>query len=246
MRKVAAAPRSAMRHVGVGNSSVWRLDHGITTGQSRERYQKATRSENAAVSERGRICSPRRRIGRRGADDRQSVRRRSNPAPSTNRRSPGRDNWVEMAQRRFRAADASARRQQNRREKSILLSAPAAAILAGLPHIDNNEHVIAGERDGKPLAGLDKIWARIRRRAGLEDVRVHDLRHSYASFGAGASFGLPILGALLGHREAQTTLRYSHLSADPLRHASDTIGAAIAAAMKGNTGQKALKKEPGN
>ena len=119
------------------------------------------------------------------------------------------------------------------REKSIFLSAPAAAILAGLPHIDNNEHVIAGERVGKPLAGLDKIWTRIRRRAGLEDVRVHDLRHSYASFGAGASFGLPILGALLGHREAQTTLRYSHLSADPLRHASDTIGAAIEAAMSG-------------
>jgi integrase len=61
---------------------------------------------------------------------------------------------------------------------------------------------------------------------------MHDLRHTFASFGAAASLGLPVVGKLLGHTQAQTTARYSHLAADPLHRAADTIGAAIAAAMK--------------
>jgi hypothetical protein len=64
-------------------------------------------------------------------------------------------------------------------------------------------------------------------------VRIHDLRHSFASFGAGASLGLPIIGKLLGHSQAATTHRYAHLDADPLRRAVETIGNTIAAAMAG-------------
>jgi integrase len=69
--------------------------------------------------------------------------------------------------------------------------------------------------------------------AGLEGVRLHDLRHSFASFGAGASLGLPIIGKLLGHSQPATTARYAHLDADPMRRAVDTIGSAISAAMEG-------------
>ena len=69
--------------------------------------------------------------------------------------------------------------------------------------------------------------------AGLDGVRIHDLRHSFASFGAGASLGLPIIGKLLGHSQAATTHRYAHLDADPLRRAVETIGGTIAAAMNG-------------
>ena len=69
--------------------------------------------------------------------------------------------------------------------------------------------------------------------AGLDGVRVHDMRHSFASFGAGASLGLPIIGKLLGHSQAATTHRYAHLDADPLRRAVETIGGTIAAAMNG-------------
>ena len=72
--------------------------------------------------------------------------------------------------------------------------------------------------------------------AGLEGVRLHDLRHSFASIGAGASMGLPIIGKLLGHSQAATTHRYAHLDADPLRRAVDTIGATITAAMEGKNG----------
>jgi len=69
--------------------------------------------------------------------------------------------------------------------------------------------------------------------AGLEGVRLHDLRHSFASIGAGASLGLPIIGKLLGHSQPTTTARYAHLDADPMRRAVDTIGATITAAMEG-------------
>jgi integrase len=115
--------------------------------------------------------------------------------------------------------------------KLIHLSPPAAEILDKLPHLDANEFVIAGGREGTSYQGLNAIWEDVRAAAGLPDVRLHDLRHTFASIGAGASLGLPIIGKLLGHTQAQTTARYAHLADDPLRKASNTIGATIAAAM---------------
>jgi integrase len=117
------------------------------------------------------------------------------------------------------------------REKNIHLSPLAIDILSNLPRVSGNEFVIAGGKAGRPYVGLDKVWGRIRLSAGLPDVRLHDLRHTYASVGVGASFGLPIIGKLLGHTQAQTTARYSHLAGDPLRKAVDTIAATISAAM---------------
>jgi hypothetical protein len=73
----------------------------------------------------------------------------------------------------------------------------------------------------------------VAKRAGLDGVRLHDLRHTYASFGAGGGLGLPIIGKLLGHTQASTTQRYAHLDADPLRRASEAIGGRIAAALDG-------------
>lgn len=117
--------------------------------------------------------------------------------------------------------------------KTIVLSAPAMAVLAGLPRM--GRHVVpglsAGAIDERPRADLQRPWAAIARRAGLDGVRLHDLRHSFASVGAGASLGLPVLGKLLGHTQARTTSRYAHVDAGPLRRASDIIGGRIAAAM---------------
>lgn len=118
-------------------------------------------------------------------------------------------------------------------KKPVYLSAAALEVLAGLPHIDGNPHIIAGEREGAPRADLKKPWAAVCKAAGLEGVRLHDLRHSFASIGAGASMGLPVIGKLLGHSQAATTHRYAHLDADPLRRAVETIGATISAAMDG-------------
>ena len=97
--------------------------------------------------------------------------------------------------------------------KSIYLSAAAQEVLASLPRIDGNPHIIPGEIKGKPRRDLKKPWAALTRAAGLQGVRIHDLRHSFASFGAGASLGLPIIGKLLGHLQAATTHRYAHLDA---------------------------------
>jgi integrase len=115
--------------------------------------------------------------------------------------------------------------------KPVYLSAAALAILAYLPRLEGNPHIVAGMKDGAPRADLKKPWAAVSKAAGLQGVRIHDLRHSFASVGAGASLGLPIIGKLLGHTQAATTNRYAHLGDDPLRRASETIGATIAAAM---------------
>lgn len=116
-------------------------------------------------------------------------------------------------------------------KKPIYLSAAAQVVLASVPRIEGNSYIIAGAKHGTSRVDLKKPWATIRREAGLDGLRLHDLRHSFASFGAGASLGLPVIGKLLGHSQATTTQRYAHLDADPLRRAADSIGSTIATAM---------------
>ena len=115
--------------------------------------------------------------------------------------------------------------------KVIYLNPPALELLASLPRLSATSHVFAGRRKGGPLGGIDKVWFRIRAAAGLNQVRLHDLRHSFASIGVVGGLSLPIIGALLGHKHAATTARYAHLSADPLRAANDVVGKRIARAM---------------
>nr|WP_244532058.1 site-specific integrase [Methylocapsa palsarum] len=116
-------------------------------------------------------------------------------------------------------------------KKPIYLSAAAQELLSSLPRIECNPHIIPGEKDGQPRADLKRPWMAVTKAAGLEGVRIHDLRHSFASFGAAASLGLPVIGKLLGHAQPSTTARYAHLDADPVRRAVETIGATIASAM---------------
>ena len=115
--------------------------------------------------------------------------------------------------------------------KTVILNAPALTVLAGLDRLGS--YVVPGDDPEKPRADLKRPWEAVARRAGLEGVRLHDLRHTYASFGAGGGLGLPIIGKLLGHTQASTTQRYAHLDADPLRRASEAIGGRIAAALDG-------------
>jgi integrase len=118
-------------------------------------------------------------------------------------------------------------------KKAIVLNAPAMAVLAGLPHI--GAYVVAGAAaatdEEKSRADLNRPWRALVKRAGLTGLRIHDLRHTHASFGAGAGLGLPIIGKLLGHTKAATTQKYAHLDIDPLRKASEHIGSRLAAAM---------------
>ena len=102
-------------------------------------------------------------------------------------------------------------------------------VLEVLPRVGS--YVIAGNDPEKPRADLQRPWALVSKQAGLDGVRLHDLRHSFASVGAGSGLGLPVIGKLLGHANAATTERYAHVAADPLRRASDAISSAIAKAM---------------
>ena len=92
--------------------------------------------------------------------------------------------------------------------------------------------MICGERPGRHLVNLEKPWRRIRKAAGLDDVRLHDLRHSFASVAASGGQSLIVIGKMLGHSQPATTARYAHLADDPLKRASDEVGARIAAAME--------------
>lgn len=116
-------------------------------------------------------------------------------------------------------------------QKIIYLNAPALNLLAGLPRIAGNPYVLPGAREGAHIVNVEDTWRRVRKTAGLEDVRIHDLRHSFASVGASAGFSLPLLGALLGHTQIATTQRYAHLANEPVRQTNEAIGARIAAAL---------------
>ncbi|WP_421880230.1 site-specific integrase [Pacificispira sp.] len=111
--------------------------------------------------------------------------------------------------------------------KTIPLNTTALDILSEIPPTDGNPHVIAGHNPGKPVVNLQKPWRRLRSRAGLEDLRIHDLRHSFASFGVTAGASLPVIGGLLGHRSMTATSTYAHLAADPLRDASERVGSLV-------------------
>src|SRR5262249_23835061 len=120
-------------------------------------------------------------------------------------------------------------------KKAIVLNAPALDILANLQRV--GAYAIAGHaaggHDDKPRSDLNRPWRAIVKRAGLAGLRIHDLRHTHASVGAGLGLGLPIIGKLLGHTQPSTTARYAHLDNDPLRRASEAIAGRIAAALEG-------------
>lgn len=117
--------------------------------------------------------------------------------------------------------------------KPIYLGSAALAILANLPRIENNPYIIAGSAPDKPRADLKNPWRALTEAAELAGLRIHDLRHSFASVGAGASLGLPIIGKLLGHTQPSTTARYAHLDDNPMKRAVEAINDTIATAMSG-------------
>src|SRR5262249_36197390 len=137
---------------------------------------------------------------------------------------------------------------KQRREHRIPISAPAVELLKELKETATGSYVFpAAGGNGRPLTDLKRSWLSICRQAGLADetprrtrtgklvygadgkplmtwratARLHDLRHTYASILASEGLSLPIIGALLGHTQAQTTARYAHLLDDPLRAATE-------------------------
>lgn len=115
--------------------------------------------------------------------------------------------------------------------KTIHLPPPALEVLSRLPHVHGNPYVIVGHKAGSHFVNLSKPWRAIRAKAGLDNLRIHDLRHAFASVAASSGMGLPIIGKMLGHSQPQTTARYAHLASDPVKEAAAKVAGTIEAAM---------------
>jgi integrase len=124
------------------------------------------------------------------------------------------------------AKQASTTKQKQHHQ--VPLSAPARQILTRLREKNPTSPWVFPGRNGPLKSDIKRHWKRVCAAAGISGLRIHDLRHSYASQLASAGFSLPTIGALLGHSQPQTTARYSHLFDDPLRRATEKVGAVIA------------------
>jgi len=114
---------------------------------------------------------------------------------------------------------------KQKRVHRVPLNAAAIALLDGLPR--NGDYLFHGRFDGEPIKDIRKFWNEIRKAAKLPDLRLHDLRHTYAALLASQGLSLPIIGQLLGHTQAHTTHRYAHLLDEPLKDATDRVGSLI-------------------
>jgi len=130
--------------------------------------------------------------------------------------------WVDLDAKLLRLPDTKGGRL------TVSLADAAVALLSELKkNAGDHAYVIPGAVKGKSLVNLQKPWRALRAIAGLDDVRIHDLRHTFASIGAGMGMSLHMLGRLLGHTQAATTSRYAHLAQTPVQAAADAIGAEV-------------------
>lgn len=125
--------------------------------------------------------------------------------------------------------------------KAIILPAPAVAILRKLPREDGSAWVFPGRDPSKPVGNLDDPWQAVRSAAGLEDVHLHDLRHTFGATSAGLGQSLRVIGAILGHSSQATTQRYAHVAPSPAREAASATAAALDKAMKKRPAPRARK-----
>lgn len=112
----------------------------------------------------------------------------------------------------------------------VPLSPPAIQLLANIKERGDDKKFVFPSRRGSKhphITELKKAWSRICKLAKLEDVRIHDLRHTFASVLVSGGASLPLIGALLGHTQVQTTQRYAHMMDNPLREATARVGAII-------------------
>src|SRR5271169_448477 len=124
--------------------------------------------------------------------------------------------------------------------KTVPLGAPALRALAELPRQEGSPYVLPAERGDGHFVGIQKPWQRVRGAAGLDDVRIHDLRHSFASIAVSGGDSLYLIGKVLGHRQSRTTERYAHLKDDPLRAVANRTSERIAAIMQGSRETKVV------
>ena len=117
-------------------------------------------------------------------------------------------------------------------KKIVYLSEQATEVLKGITRNQKDVFVFPGKDPKNPITTIRKPWVNICKAAGLSELRLHDLRHSFASVGASDGLSLTVIGALLGHSNPMTTERYAHLAASPVHQAADQIGHLITKSLK--------------
>ena len=132
---------------------------------------------------------------------------------------------LEAGELRLRDAKTGARQ--------VALSPAAVRVLSAIPRTAESPWVIAGSRPGTRLSNLNAAWLVVRARAGLEDVRLHDLRHSFASRALALGESLTMIGKLLGHRKVATTARYAHLAQDSVKASAARVAESLGADLAG-------------
>jgi integrase len=135
--------------------------------------------------------------------------------------------YVDLANRVIRLPKEATK---EKRPKTLFITPYIEGVLKNIRRMEGNPYVVVSERnDGKPIMDVKKPWDRIKKAAGITtELHLHDLRHSHASMANALGYSLPMIGALLGHTQAQTTLRYAHLATDHLRKAAEDISNRIA------------------
>ena len=111
--------------------------------------------------------------------------------------------------------------------RRVPLTPAVERVLAGIPRAEDNPWVIAGEKQGDRLRQIDPFWNRLRARAGLDGLRLHDCRHSFASRALAIGESLSAISRLLGHKTVMTTVRYAHLARDTERASAAKVGDSI-------------------
>ena len=125
--------------------------------------------------------------------------------------------------------------------RRIPLPREAYDVLMELPRVQGNPYVILGEGENGPLINLQKPWRRIRKIAGIDDVRIHDLRHTYASVAMQDGIDPFTLKEILGHKNLTTTLRYAHLADEAVQRAAGSVASKLARAVRKDTSVTPLR-----
>jgi len=118
---------------------------------------------------------------------------------------------------------------KQKKKEHLPLSTDALAVLGALSSIKKDEfnYVFPGRIKGQPLKEIKTFWKKVLNEAGIENLRIHDLRHTHASHLVSSGMSLSIVGKLLGHTQASTTQRYAHLADEPLRQAAELFGSKV-------------------
>jgi integrase len=125
--------------------------------------------------------------------------------------------------------------------KVVPIGPAAQEVLASTPRIANSDYVFPASSGTSHFQGTEKVWRMVRTRAGFDKLRLHDLRHGFASVGLAGGSALPVIGAILGHADVKTTSRYAHLADDPVKKAADQISETISAAINGKASAEIVK-----